>query len=128
MTGDPPPLVKRIGLPDMVAYAGATWDWHRIHYDAEYLTSRQLPAPVVDGQMLGALLAGQILSWATPEWRLAQLSFRFAELVFAGETVRCELRVDSRTDTTITLVGTVSVEGDRPRVAMSKAAATLVRR
>ena len=34
-----PPLTRTIGLPDMVAYAGATWDWHRMHYDTGYLTA-----------------------------------------------------------------------------------------
>ena len=52
-----PPLELRIDVTDMVAYAGATWDWHRLHYDMEYIRSTGFSAPIVDGQMLGALLA-----------------------------------------------------------------------
>ena len=42
--GDPiPPLERTIGLTDMVAYAGATWDWHKLHYDQAYVAeSRRL--------------------------------------------------------------------------------------
>ena len=49
-----PPLEKTAGAADLVAYAGATWDWHRIHYDAEFVAAKQLPAPIVDGQIYGA--------------------------------------------------------------------------
>lgn len=82
-----------IGIADMIAYAGATWDWHRLHYDAEYLTEKELPAPVVDGQVFGALIAAQAQDWAGPGWRLAELEFTFRNLAFAGERVRCEAEV-----------------------------------
>jgi acyl dehydratase len=127
MTGQPPPLERRIDLPQMIAYAGATWDWHRIHYDQAYLDSKQLPAPVVDGQVLGALLAEQLLGWAGPAWRLAALDFRFANLVFAGETVRCELEVTDRDERRIAVAGRVVVVEDG-RAAVSTASAELVRR
>ena len=48
-----PVLERTIELPDMISYAGATWDWHRLHYDPQYLAEKQLPAPVVDGQAFG---------------------------------------------------------------------------
>ena len=41
-------LERTIELADMVAYAGATWDWHRLHYDSAWLASRGLDRPVVD--------------------------------------------------------------------------------
>ena len=85
-----PPLERTIDLPDMVAYAGATWDWHRMHYDAGFADAAALPAPVVDGQMLGALLAEQLLDWLGPRAFLTNLSFRLRSMVFAGDAVRCE--------------------------------------
>lgn len=84
------PLERTIGLPDMVAYAGATWDWHRLHYDHEWVRSRDLDAPVVDGQMLGALMAEQLMDHFGPRAFISALSFRFRSMVFAGEAVRCE--------------------------------------
>ncbi len=126
-SGSPAPLVRRIELPDMIAYAGATWDWHRIHYDQGYLDAKKIPAPIVDGQVFGALLAEQAQDWAGDGWRLAAMDFRFANLVFAGESVRCELIVTDRTEEKIVLTGRVVVLGDE-RAAVSKATVELCRR
>ncbi|WP_433360088.1 MaoC/PaaZ C-terminal domain-containing protein [Streptosporangium sp. CA-115845] len=88
-TGDVAPALERtIQVADMVAYAGATWDWHRLHYDLGYLRERGLDAPVVDGQVLGALLAEQVQDWLGPRVLLRRLRFRLTAMVFAGETVR----------------------------------------
>lgn len=84
-----PNLQRRIDLPDMVAYAGATWDWHRLHYDQAYAEARLLPGPVVDGQVMGAYLAEQVLDWIGPTAWLASLHFRLRAPVFSGETIRC---------------------------------------
>ncbi|MEU4420765.1 MaoC/PaaZ C-terminal domain-containing protein [Actinoplanes sp. NPDC024001] len=80
---------RTVELPDMIAYAGATWDWHRLHYDADYLRERGLEKPVVDGQIFGAYLAIALREWFGPDAVLTELSFRFRSLVFAGETIRC---------------------------------------
>ena len=46
----------------------ATWDFHRYHYDSEFVATLGMPAPFMDGQMIGALLARQLMQWggATP--------------------------------------------------------------
>ncbi len=85
-----PDLERRIELSDMVAYGAATWDWHRIHYDPEHARRAGMRAPVVDGQMLGALLAEQILRVLGPADRLTRLHYRNRSPVFPGDTVRCE--------------------------------------
>lgn len=84
-----PDLVRTIEPPDMVAYGAATWDWHRMHYDASFAAQGGLPGPVVDGQMLGALLAKQVMDAFGPGAFLRKMSFRFRSMVFAGETIRC---------------------------------------
>ncbi len=71
----------------MVMYAGATWDWHRLHYDVGYTREIGLPGPIVDGQMLGALLAEQVLDVFGPGARLVSMSFRFRAMVLAGDIV-----------------------------------------
>ncbi|MBB5873370.1 acyl dehydratase [Allocatelliglobosispora scoriae] len=116
---------RTIELPDMIAYAGATWDWHRLHYDHEYLADRGLSRPVVDGQLFGALLAEQVLDWAGPGARLTALSFRFAGLVFAGETVRLTGTVTAVDGDTVTLDLRVEVTPDG-RPAVAPAAATIL--
>ena len=116
-------LERTIELPDMVAYAGATWDWHRLHYDSSWLAERGLDRPVVDGQLFGALLAEMVLDWAGEGATLTALSFRFKNLVFAGETVRCTGRVTSVEDGLTWLECRVDVVGDDARVAVAPAAA-----
>ncbi len=85
-----PPLERTLTVVSLAAYGGATWDWHRLHYDPEYARARQLPGPVVDGQMFGALLAEALLDWLGPRAFIQRLGFRMKGMVFAGETVRCE--------------------------------------
>lgn len=85
-----PPLARTLDQVRMVAYAGATWDWHRLHYEPAYAAARNLAAPVVDGQMFGALLAEALLDWLGPRAFIRRMSFRLRGMVFAGDTVRCE--------------------------------------
>jgi acyl dehydratase len=90
-TGDAiTPVERELGLPRLVAYAGATWDWHRMHYDRDYAQQAGFESPVVDGPMLGALLAEQLLDHFGPQAFVRELAFRFRSIVRAGETVRCE--------------------------------------
>jgi acyl dehydratase len=84
-----PPLERKLDLVRMIAYAGATWDWARLHYDPAYVAERHLPAPVVDGQMLGGLLTETLLDWLGPRAFIQKLTFRLRAMVLAGETVRC---------------------------------------
>lgn len=85
-----PPLERTLDQVRMVAYAGATWDWHRLHYEPAYAAARKLAAPVVDGQMLGALLAEALLDWLGPHAFIRRMNFRLRGMVFAGDAVRCE--------------------------------------
>ena len=121
-----PPLERTLELPDMVAYAGATWDWHRLHYDRDWLDARGLERPVVDGQLFGALLAEVVQDWFGASAVLTALHFRFKNLVFAGETVRCSATVTSVAGDLVTLdcrVDVVGADGGVDRVAVAPAGA-----
>ena len=122
---DVPPLETTITLADMVAYAGATWDWHRLHYDAAYVAERGLPGPVVDGQVFGALLARQLRAGLGPGARLRRMTIRFASPVYAGETVRCCSTVTGTDGGLVTLDCRVDVVGARARTAVGPAGATV---
>lgn len=119
-----PPLTRIIDLPDMVAYAGATWDWHRLHYDPEFAAAIRLPGPVVDGQLFGALLVEMIQDWLGPCAFVQKLDFRFASIVFAGETVRCEGEVTALSTDSISLALRV-IAGQPERIAVSPASAVV---
>jgi acyl dehydratase len=106
--GDPVPLlIRALTQVRMIAYAGATWDWHRLHFDPAYAAARNLAAPVVDGQMLGALLAEALLDWLGPRAFIRRMSFRLRGMVFADDTVRCEGEVAA-----------IAAEADRDIVAV----------
>ncbi|ACZ89340.1 MaoC/PaaZ C-terminal domain-containing protein [Streptosporangium roseum] len=106
-----PALERTIGAADMIAYAGATWDWHRLHHDAAYLRARGLDRPVVDGQLFGALLAEQVQDWLGPDARLRRLRFRLLSMVFAGESVRVTGVVTGVEGTLVTVEQKVLVAG-----------------
>ena len=110
-----PVLELKLELPDLVAYAGATWDWYRVHYDPAIIAQLKLPGPLVDGQMLGALLAEQALDWAGPRAIIRRMAFRFKSMVFAGDTVRCVAEVATVEGRRVTLTQRVMV-GERVAV------------
>ena len=84
-----PPMRKQIDLPHMMAYGAATWDFIRIHYDADYVRERGFKAPFVDGQMLGGILAQHVQDWAGPDAFLRKLSFRNRLMSYPGDSFIC---------------------------------------
>ena len=117
-----PPLERHLSQMRLVAYGAATWDWHRLHYEPEYAAARNIPRPIADGQMFGALLAEALIDWLGPRAFIRRMSFRFRAMVFAGETVRCEGEVTSAApslDRTIVYVAQRVRVGDRVAVEAS---------
>src|SRR5262245_4044326 len=90
-----PPLERTLDMTYLVAYAGATWDWYATHYDPAAVAAAGLLGPLVDGQMLGALLAEQALDAAGPGAQVRRMGFRFKSMGFADATVRVEGSVES---------------------------------
>ncbi len=86
----PPPLERHFSAVDLVMYGAATWDWHRLHYDAGFAREMKLPGPVIDGQMYGALFAKQAIDWLGPRAFVAKLDFRMRAMAFAGDTLVAE--------------------------------------
>jgi acyl dehydratase len=110
-----PALERTLDLPSLVGYAAATWDWYGTHYDPAAIAAAGLPAPLVDGQMLGALLAEHALDWAPASARIRRMGFRFRSMVFAGDTVRVVGEVETAEDGRVRLTQRVLV-GDRVAV------------
>jgi acyl dehydratase len=98
-----PALTKHCTLTSMIAYAGATWDWHRLHYDQEYLASKGLKAPVVDGQVFGAYVVQAIQDWLGESAFVSELDFRYAGLVFAEEHVQVSGEVTETSSTEVAI-------------------------
>jgi len=89
-----PPLSLDFTPARMVAYAGATWDFSAIHYDARRAREVGAPAPFVDGQMLGAFLARLVTAWTGDPTFLTDLEVRYRALALAGDRVTAEGRVE----------------------------------
>ena len=84
------PLEFHVTTDRIMAYGAATWDWHRMHYDADYARTQGLPGVVLDGQAFGALFARAVTGWLGPEAFIRKLSFRMRGMVSPGDTLRCE--------------------------------------
>lgn len=82
-------LQKQIDLPHMMAYGAATWDFIRLHYDADHARDLGFPGPFVDGQMLGAFLAQHVQDWAGPGSFLRKLAFRNRVMIYSGDSLVC---------------------------------------
>lgn len=111
-----PPLTMRLTTSVLVAYAGATWDWHRMHHDHQYAAQMGLAGPVVDGQIFGALLAEQCMTAFGPRAWMRSLRFRFRSMVYAGEEVTVVgevVAVASTPEGTLVSVGHHVAAGDR---------------
>ena len=86
--GDRLPVIEMdVNMRALVMYAGATWDFHRYHYDSAYVAERGIQAPFMDGQMAGALLARQLMTWGGRDAFVRRLSYRLRNMVFVGERI-----------------------------------------
>ena len=86
--GEPFPSEEiKLDLAALVMYAAATWDFHRYHYDAAFVKTLGLPAPFVDGQMIGALLASRLMRWGGPNAFVRKLGYRQRATVYVDETI-----------------------------------------
>lgn len=85
-----PVLEKTFTTVDLFAYGAATWDWHRMHYDVELARSKGFAAPVIDGQMYGAVFAAVAMKWAGPRAFMKKMSLKMKSMAFAGDTLRAE--------------------------------------
>ena len=83
------PLVKEIGMARMMAYGAATWDFIRLHYDADYARELGFESPFVDGQMMGGFLTQHVQDWAGPAAFLRKLAFRNRVMAYPGDSLTC---------------------------------------
>jgi acyl dehydratase len=106
-----PPLKKSFSPVDLFGYGAATWDWHRMHWDAQLARSRGLAAPIIDGQMYGAVFARAALAWAGPRGFISRLSFKMKSMAFAGDTLLAEGEVASLAEGVAVLAQRLTKDG-----------------
>jgi len=91
-----PELTKEIGPVNMMMYGAATWDFMRIHYDADHARERGFEGAIVDGQMEGAFLAQLVIDWAGDPGALRRLGVRYRNFIYPGDTVVCKGKVQRK--------------------------------
>ena len=84
-----PSITKNIELMNMVMCQGDTWDYHRYHYDTEFVQQKGFAKPFLDGQMLGAYLGHFLTGRAGVDGTIKKLGFRFTSLVYPGDVLTC---------------------------------------
>lgn len=110
--GDSVPLLEKLVTADLImAYGAATWDWHRMHYDAEFAREQGLPGVVLDGQAMGAIFARALIDGFGPRAFVTKLSFRLRAMVAPGDVLRCEGEVTSVEDSVIALTQRITAGG-----------------
>ena len=113
----------------MTAYAGATWDWFQTHLDSTAARRAGLPAAIVDGQMLGALLATHAQDGIGAGARVLAMRFRNSGAVYRDDTILIDGRVvESRYEADVELLTVeqnIRVVGDESRVAIKGAYTTV---
>ena len=91
-----PEMTKEIRPVNMMMYGAATWDFMRIHYDADYARERGFEGAIVDGQMEGAFLAQLVIDWAGDPGALRRLGVRYRNFIYPGDTVVCKGKVQRK--------------------------------
>jgi acyl dehydratase len=110
--GDSVPLLEKLVTADLImAYGAATWDWHRMHYDADFAREQGLPGVVLDGQAMGAIFARALTDGFGPRVFVTKLSFRLRAMVEPGDVLRCEGEVLSVEDSVIGLTQRITAGG-----------------
>ncbi|MBM3526892.1 MAG: hypothetical protein FJX62_02275 [Alphaproteobacteria bacterium] len=86
-----------LDLTSLIVYAAATWDFHRYHYDVTFVKKLGLPAPFVDGQMIGALMTSRLMRWGGPDAFVRKIGYRQRATVYVDETIVISGNVTART-------------------------------
>ena len=71
-----PVSVRNASRVQLFLYSAATWNPHRIHYDADYARYEGHPDVIVHGPLQGAWLSQYVTDWAGPLGRILNLSWQ----------------------------------------------------
>lgn len=118
-----PAVTRRLDSVALVSYAGATWDWYVTHHDTDAAAAAGLPAPIVDGQQLGAMLASHALAALPAGSWPERMDFRFSGMVLAGDTVTVTGTVTAVEDGLVAI--TQQITTDSGTVAIRDATTTV---
>ena len=91
-----PLLVKQTTTRQLVMWAGASGDYHEIHYDKDFAQSRGLPGVIVHGQLAGSFLGQLITDWMGEQGSLRKLTCSYRGMNFPGEAITCKGKISKK--------------------------------
>ncbi|TMR06616.1 acyl dehydratase [Actinomadura soli] len=83
------PVTIRPTATQLFRFSAATWNAHRIHYDARYAASEGYPDVLVQSHLHGCFLLRTALGWAGPAARLRSFGWRNRGIAVPGDTLTC---------------------------------------
>ena len=89
-------LVKHPTPRQLVMYAGASGDYHEIHYNNEFALGRGLPGIIVHGQLSCHFLGQLVTDWIGDEGMLKKLSCSYRGMNFPDEDLICRGKVTKK--------------------------------
>lgn len=112
---DLPGFEREISCLQLFRFSAITWNPHRIHYDKEHAQEEGHPDILIQGHFHGALLQELVMSWAVPEGRLVDLSWRNVGRATGGSTlsVQAEVTEVDQPKRTVTVDAWTEKDGQR---------------
>lgn len=93
------PLVKRPTALQLFLFSAATWNPHRIHYEAPYAAEEGYPDAIVQAHLHASFVAEAVKRTIGPRGRLLRLGWQNRGIAVPGDTLTCEGRATSATET-----------------------------
>jgi acyl dehydratase len=111
-----PSVVRQASRAQLFLYSAATWNPHRIHYDADYARYEGHPDVIVHGPLQGAWLTQYVTDWMGSGGRLLQAGWQNRASALPEDDVTFRGRVTAVDGDRVTL--DVSEEDGDGRVLM----------
>ena len=83
-------LEKTPTTRQLVMYAGASGDFHEIHYDLEFAQAQGLASVIVQGALKNAFLGQLLTDWIGSGGTLKKLAVQYRGMDLAGRPLYCK--------------------------------------
>lgn len=90
--GDRFSFTRTFDLEDLTAFGELTRDYNPVHYDETFAVLRGFEGPISHGLLAGSMICeigGQL------GWLATRMDFSFRKPIYPGDTITCELTVDT---------------------------------
>ena len=85
-----PAMERTPTTQQLVMYAGASGDFHPIHYDQEYARASGLPNVIVHGALKSAFLGQLLTDWIGEQGTLRKIGVQYRGMDEVGRPLHCK--------------------------------------